>query len=264
MKKQNLIVVALLGLVAMAAGCGGGDAAVAYTEDVYCNQRASAECSALASSCAFSTAATDACSANRKARCVTEASILKAPPKRVFREDKAKACVSASRNTFKNSVLAADWLKLQETCSRAFEGQAKDTEACEISLDCISGLICDKGFCGKSRTVEKDAACSNPADRCPTGQFCTKAGAIYKCINRLPVSQACDEPTNLCTESLRCVTGVCQERVKMGEACAADGDCAAGLICDPFILKCSQNVNLGSQCTVLGSGGTPTDASVGG
>jgi hypothetical protein len=264
MKKQNLVLVALLGLIGTAAGCGGGDAAVAFTEDVYCNERAAAECGALNSTCAFSPGDTTACIAKRKTVCAQEAASLKSPPKRIFREGRGKECVSKSRSVFQPVVTASAWLELREVCSRTFEGLAKSTEACEISLDCESGLICDKGFCGRSTTVGTDAGCANAGEQCKTGQFCSKVGAVFKCTNRLGLDAACDYPTNLCVESLRCLAGVCKPRLMQGDACAADADCAELLLCDPFTNKCSSKVNLASQCSVLGTGGVVTDAAVGG
>jgi len=262
MKKQNLVLVALLGLVGTAAGCGGGDAAVAFTEDVYCNERAAAECGALNSTCAFSPADKTSCETKRKTACAQEAAALKSPPKRVFRESRGKACVSKSRNVFVPVVTAANWIDLREVCSRTFEGLAKSTEACEISLDCESGLICDKGFCGKATTVAMDAGCANAGEQCRTGQFCSKVGAVFKCVNRLGLDSACDYTTNLCVESLRCLAGVCKPRLMQGDTCTVDADCPELLICEPFTNKCSTNVNLALQCTMLGSGGVVTDASV--
>lgn len=254
MKKTNLVLMAVLGVAGVAAGCGGGEGGMAFTEDEYCNQRAAAECGALAPSCAFSPVNEAACKVTRKKACATEAAALKSPPKRVFREARGKACVSASRNAFQSVVPAASWQTLRETCSRTFEGLAKANEVCTISLDCESGMICDKGVCGKSKVVLKDAGCANAGEVCSAGQFCTKAGEIYKCVNRMAVDQACSEPGNLCSETLRCVAGVCKERLAVSETCTADANCKLELVCDPFQGKCSPNVNLAQQCSVLGGG----------
>ena len=265
MTKTNFVLIAAMGFVGV-AGCGGGDEGVAFTEDEYCNQRAAGECASLAGGCTFSAADTAACTPKRKTVCVQEAAALKSPPKRVFREAKGKACVAESKKLFTGATLvpSATWMTLKETCARTFEGEAKATEACLISLDCVSGLTCDKMFCGVAKTVAAGQGCANPGEQCGAGQYCTLSGTLYKCENRLALDQACNA-TKVCAENLRCLDGFCKERLVTGDTCVADGDCASTLICDPFVRKCSTTINLATQCTVLGAGGGASpDASAGG
>jgi hypothetical protein len=40
-----------------------------------------------------------------------------------------------------------------------------------------------------------------------------------------------------CLEDLRCVGGICTDRLAIGFDCQGDGDCASGF-CEPFVLKC--------------------------
>lgn len=261
MTKTRIVVWVIASLTGLAS-CGGGDEGEAFTEDVYCNQRAAAECEGLAG-CAFNATEKAACTTKRKANCVQEANALKAPPKRVFREGKGAKCVAESKRLFTSIITAANWQSLRETCSRTFEGVAKANEPCTIALDCEDKLICDKGFCGQAKPVAADAGCSNPGEQCGAGQFCSKMDAFYKCTARGALDTVCDA-TKLCAENLRCVLGACKERLAMGDACVGDVDCAVGLVCDPFIGKCSSTINLASQCTVFGGGGSaPMDAAAG-
>lgn len=268
MTKMNLVLIAAMGLVGV-AGCGGGDEGVAFTEDEYCNQRAAGECAALAGGCTFGAADTAACTPKRKDVCVKEAAAVKSP-KRVFNEGRGKTCVAESKKVFTGATLVpiASWQMLQETCSRTFGGELKLNDVCTISLDCIPGLICDKGACSKANPVAAGAGCANAGDQCGAGQYCTSVPpALPKCENRIALDQPCDA-SKLCGENLRCLGSVCKEKVKMGEPCASDSDCPTTLICEPFVRKCSTTINLATQCTVLGAGGggmmMSTDAAVGG
>ncbi|MDX2024174.1 MAG: hypothetical protein SF187_28290 [Deltaproteobacteria bacterium] len=261
MTKTKIVLSAIAGLMSLAS-CGGGDSGEPFTEDVYCNQRAAAECDGLAA-CAFSDSQKTACISTRKGNCVQEANALKMPPARVFREAKGLKCISDSKRLFTAIITAQNWQSLRETCSRTFEGVGKAGDTCNIGLDCEAGLICDKGVCGPAKVVGIDALCSNPGEQCGAGQYCGKADAFYKCTARGASNSACDA-TKPCLESLRCVAGACKERLATGDKCTGDGDCAAGLVCDPFLGACSSTINLASQCSVFGGGAASgADASVG-
>lgn len=258
------VLLTFLGAGSLAA-CGlGGDSEKPLTEAQYCEQRAEAECEILARDCTLTASAVGACQASRSQACQQEVASVSPASGRAFKPANAKLCIEETKKAFSALMSAAVWTSLRQVCARAFEGMVAINEACAGDLDCTNGLVCDKGVCGTLKVVAAGAPCSNPGEVCGMGQFCVlQPTSFWACSARLAQGAACDA-NNRCLESLRCSEGTCQPALGASEACAADADCAAPLICDPVQSKCATSVNLTFRCVDYAQGGVPGDAGTNG
>lgn len=219
-------------LTLLTAGCGsGGDG---MTEEQFCADYASRECSKVGVICGV--AAAD-CQPARVAACNAFVRASKSDV-REFRPANTTACLDRVSATYSKLFITGTELAiLRDVCARVFEGQAKRNEMCSMDYECAGRLICDKGFCGERREVSKGAGCGNPGELCSMGEYCRSTGALWLCAMKKERGSACSA-TEPCLEGLRCM-GTCEPKLNDGNACATDEDCLSGYcspdarVCDP-------------------------------
>lgn len=216
------------GLV-MWAGCNLSDDG-AGEEARFCNLLAERECDTIALSC--SRERTD-CINIRAMVCDARAMAERAAG-RSFQSKNADACLDQTRASYaKPLIQAADFAQLAEKCGRVFEGSAGRNDPCTADADCRSPFICDKRRCGELKTVEANANCGNPGERCPAAQYCKQGDGFFSCAPRMTMEGGTCSTNTECADILRCRGAICVAKLGLDMACAGDDDCLSGY-CDPY------------------------------
>jgi hypothetical protein len=209
------------------AGCNKGDGSM--TEEQFCQQYASIECSKVSAFCSFNPMS---CEPVRVNACREFASRVKGVGHQ-FNPGNTDRCLKKLEEAYRSLPIGAVMLKaVDETCARVFEGTAKVTEACAADYDCAGGLICDKNHCGVEKVVASRSGCANIGERCPAGEFCTNDSGLFLCVKRLDLGATCSL-SRPCAESLRCRTS-CVPRLDTQGACSEDDDCLSGY-CNRYV-----------------------------
>lgn len=210
---------------ALAAGCGRGDS---MTEEEFCQEVARRECGKVATICGTPV---ESCGLVRAAVCRETAAQARAGG-RVYNPAGADGCLDRISDVYQTLPIFPQALKdLDEVCARVFRGAAHASQPCMVDYDCDKNLVCDKGRCGTPKTVAAGAGCANIGERCPSGQYCSNASAVYVCTKRQDRGQTC-APALPCLERYRCA-GTCVERLPSGVACERDDDCETAY-CNPY------------------------------
>ncbi|MDB4981271.1 MAG: hypothetical protein JWM82_2023 [Myxococcales bacterium] len=91
---------------------------------------------------------------------------------------------------------------------------------CELASDCVAGLLCNYGVCG--RRFDLGARCRYD-DECQTGLTC----AVEQCLELRCPGDSCADPNTSCVLGT-CKNQRCQPRARLGGACDVGGDCTSG------------------------------------
>jgi hypothetical protein len=161
------------------------------------------------------------------------------------------AMVGSVYGSLKTSLVvkAADFKAMVEACDQVYRGPRVANAPCEFDADCTPGLICDKLYCGTKTVVPQGAGCANIGETCTAGSYCAVlAEGLRTCVARIGLGGACGEATP-CSETLRCLAGVCAAQLNIGDACSADQDCASAF-CEPYWLLCANDVRFAAGTKV--------------
>jgi hypothetical protein len=259
---------AMVGMgVALLAGCGGGGGGKTVTETDFCAQKADAECQ-VADRCVTDKTA---CKADRMTVCAAFLAQAKSNGKRFFVAGNVSACINKTKSVYAKTaaITPADLADVDDVCQYVFQGKGKvNLDNCDTKYDCADRVICDKTFCATQKSVT--AACGNPGDVCPTGNYCTmNSSSLFVCMAKGASGETCDG-NKPCLESLRCAAGVCTDRVASAGSCGSNDDCAAAApYCDPSAgNKCDMGLlfapNASSCADFGGTGSGPGTGGAGG
>lgn len=237
------------------AGCSGNDRPMTRAE--FCQNYSERECSNVAPACLVPEAD---CLAARQAACADRAQIEESA-QRSFDPANADACLSRVSAVFgvlnhNLAIEAEDYRSIDTACARVFHGNAAANEACGVDADCSGTLVCDKGRCGTWRQVDPGAGCANIGEYCPQGYYCGGASGVWMCTARSGLGAVCS-PEVSCVENLRCDNGICADRLAIGLACQADGECASAF-CEPFAMKCGTGVRFAEESSACKAYQPPT------
>ena len=148
-------------------------------------------------------------------------------------------------------VLASSERQIQ-VCSDVYRGVVAANGPCLADADCVSGLICDKGYCGTATMVAQGAGCANIGDTCPQGFTCNNTTGPWICAVKAGLGGACSD-TQPCLETFRCAAGACSVQLGIGADCAVDQDCSSNF-CEPYAAMCATDVrfaNGSAACTAM-------------
>ena len=247
--RKPILAAATAALVALS--CSHDDStrdARPMTRAEFCQNYSERECADVVPACLVTEAD---CLAAQKAWCTAwgqgEEDAL---PPRPFDPQNANAClakVSAVFDVLKNNlaIQASDYGSIADACARVFHGDAKANETCAVDADCSGTLICNKDHCGTLSQVAPNAGCANIGEDCPQGYYCGGETGVLICTARPGSGGMCSVGVP-CLEDLRCVGGICTDRLDIGFACQGDGDCVSGF-CEPFVLKCATAVRFAPE-----------------
>ena len=244
-------------IAALAVGCMAKKSPPYPDVTSFCNAKAQAECQ-IAMTCLIDP---DTCATTRAADCNSDAMTATAngTGSRKYTQANAQACIDALDSAYGSGNTTVSFMQLQgkgsitDVCERVFSGNSSMNQQCESSYDCTGDLICapvmpgsSSLVCAPSVTVAEGAFCATPGSTCATDSYCAlpSAGAAYQCVSAALESQPCDPVTMPCVSSDRCVPEgsgqACEPRVKLGQACQSDDDCAPEApYCDPYLGKCT-------------------------
>ncbi|HEY2904040.1 MAG TPA: hypothetical protein VGL59_25860 [Polyangia bacterium] len=247
------------------SGCGGGGGSTAVTPTDFCAQVATKECQVV-NKCAILDM--NACLTARKAVCMDQVTQRQVAP-RVFRAANISACVNQVNAVYSTNgtIMPSQIDMMNDACEYVFQGDVKESSPCSVKYDCTGTLICDKTLCAKKVVKNLNDLCGNPGEICNTGSYCSMMGSVYKCVAKHMVDEACDNDTNPCLESLRCLAGKCAARAAAGAACTSDDDCATAVpYCDPYTgNKCDLGLSFGGGAAACAAfGGTASTGGTGG
>jgi len=231
-----------------------GDLDSPLTPSGFFQKRAEAVCSAVAFACLITPSS---CTSARMVeyKAVYEDAFSKS---RTFIPSNADACLSKVRDTYGKltqgsvALKAADYQAMETVCANVYRGAGVPKGACLVDVDCLSDLICDKGYCGTYKLVSKGAGCANIGESCPQGSYCSNANGVWTCADKVGAQDNC--AASPCLESLRCVGSVCSVRLGTGESCQSDSECTSGF-CEPYLGKCASDIRFASgsaACIAMG------------
>jgi hypothetical protein len=253
-----------LSLVTGLAACGSGNKEMTVAE--FTQKISENECASVADACLVKK---PVCQSARQAYWsqVANQTMAAGWP---FDPSHADSCLSKVKSVYGvlvNALViqAKDYRQMEQTCSRVFHGPAKEAQACQVDLDCVDDLICDKGGCGKPSEVGPGKQCANIGEYCSLGYTCSPVGVTKQCVARATKGTPCSE-TQPCLENLTCSGGLCIDGLENGSECQQDEDCAEGF-CEPFARKCATSVRFSDSGACKAFGGQNTlpsspDASV--
>ena len=230
---------AFLCMVAL-AGCNNPPGPLTPTE--YCAKYAQDVCAGVVPACLMTQAD---CTAGRLAECTKQAQDNAA---RKFIPSNAEAYLSklnAAYGRLKGGEVAlgaSEYQAMIQARDNVYRGTAGANDGCALDIDCIDGLICDKGYCGTARLVtQAGAGCANIGEYCSQGYYCSNASSVYFCVSKVGLGGACGDSLP-CMENLRCSAGFCAQQLGIGEVCSVDQDCSSGLFCEPYAAMCAQDI----------------------
>jgi hypothetical protein len=242
----------LLSLVLVAfAGCGSDKAPTTQTE--YCGLYAQEICAAVAPACLMTESA---CTAGRLADCGVQA---QQNSRRDFLPSNADACLAKIGEVYGKlnqgavALTAAAITSINDACANVYRGTKATNGSCEVDVDCLDGLVCDKGFCGRANIVAQGQGCANVGEICPPGNYCSGAAPVSSCVSKGQLGADCNDAVP-CLENLRCESGVCAVQLEVGVACAVNQDCKTRF-CEPYAQMCANDVrfaNKSAACTAMG------------
>jgi hypothetical protein len=253
--RNTILALAVAG--SLAGGCGDEDKPMTRLQ--FCEEYSRRECENVAPACLYPESD---CVTSRRVTCSNWAERSEAG-RRTFVPVNGESCLARVGEIFGKlrrgavAIDARDFRSVDAACERVFQGGARDNQPCVVNADCEKDLVCDKGYCGKLKLVGPGAGCANIGEYCPQGSFCDGTAGVPVCTTRVAAGGACDAHRP-CLESLRCVAGLCVERLAVGVTCETDGDCASGF-CEPFALCCGSDVRFAPNsfaCQAYQSGAT--------
>ena len=226
-------------LLLLAAACGSEPSPLTPTQ--YIQRRADTTCAAISAACLVPAAT---CVAARQSEYLAEYQAALANV-RDFIPATAEACLAKVEEIYGRieqgavAMKATDYEAMQAICADVYRGAGAANGGCQTDVDCVSDLICDKGFCGTPKLVPLGAGCANIGEICAPGAFCSNASGIWMCTAKVGVQGDCT--VSPCVESLRCAAGLCVSRLDTGLPCATDDDCTSGF-CEPYAGLCAADV----------------------
>jgi hypothetical protein len=245
------------------SGCGGGSKSTPINEDLFCEQKAKAECQVTAK---CGTVMMTPCVTERKTACLAVGAAVKAP--RMFQAGNVPACVNQTNAVYAKALSSqatpTDLATMDDVCAYVYQGNS--TTTCTVKYDCAGTKICDKKSCADKVIKNKGQLCANPGEVCNTGSYCAAdpVSGNLTCLDKAAQGAACSA-TVPCLETLRCdgATGTCLARFTAGQSCGSSDDCvAAAPYCDQSIgCKCDLGLSFsagGAACVDYGGGPTPT------
>jgi hypothetical protein len=249
MASRALLVCSLVGLVTVAAACGGGGVKIDDLDDelvdALCERQV--RCGAYAS--------LDECRAAANASIEELKRAIEAG--RVdYDEGKAGDCLEAlgSASCDTTSESARDE---PDACREAIRGTVADGGECFADQDCISAdctvpetctMACCAGTCAMTRAeVAIGGTCNGTTGPCAEGSFCDSASTT--CVALRAMGGACSGDSQ-CGYGLYCSeAGTCADAPNRGGACP-DGYCAdLGDRCDPTSMTCVPLGRTGDACS---------------
>jgi hypothetical protein len=241
----------LLVLVAL-VGCGNEPSPL--TASQFFQKRAQDVCVGIYSACLMTM---DACTAAQTADYQAEYQAATANF-RDFIPPNAEACLGKVKDVYGKlengavALKAADYRTMQAVCANVYRGTSAVNGPCQSDTDCLGNLACDKGFCATPKLVGAGGLCANPGEYCPPGSYCSNATGVWVCTAKVGAQGNC--LASPCLETLRCASGLCVDRLAIGEACVSDADCA-GDFCEPYAAKCANDIRFANgtaACIALG------------
>jgi hypothetical protein len=241
----------LLALVVL-AGCD--DESSPLTPNQYFQQRAAATCAAVVSACLVPEAT---CISNRVAEYTAEYQSALASG-RSFIPGNAEACLAKVKDAYGKvaggamAMKVAEHSTMQEVCANVYRGSGVANAYCQVDVECIGELVCDKNHCGTPKPVSLGAGCANIGEMCPPGAFCSGGSGVRICSAKIGLQGDCT--ASPCMETLRCFDGICVAQLGIGETCTMDGDCGSGF-CEPYAGKCAADLrfaNRSAACVAMG------------
>ena len=247
---------AALAIVLFSGGCEKDHP---KNEDEFCIEYAKRECQKVSVACSLDPAGP--CATTRGAACRDFLARSRSST-RGFRPENVDECLDKVSKVYEKPAITPDDMRaLEDVCGRVFLGTAKKAEACMIDFDCAGDLICDpsKKRCGDKKLVAPDGFCGNPGEICQKGQFCKAKDASLVCSRRAERGMACSS-SDPCLESLRCLSGLCSDRLPVMSTCESDDECDTGY-CFPYLSPkiCANALNfaLGSPSCAAYQGRAP-------
>lgn len=242
-------------VLGMLVACGSDKPPITQTE--FCKKYAQDVCSAVAPACLITSSA---CLAGRLDECAAQAQ-AQANVGRDFIPSNGDACLAKVGEAYGKlnqgavALPAAALTSMNTACANVYRGSIALLGPCAVDVDCLDGMICDKGKCGHTKTVAQGQGCANIGELCPQGSYCgTDANGILSCLGKGNLGTVCSDALP-CLESLRCAAGVCSVRLGVGLDCSVDGDCDSGLFCEPYAKKCATDIrfaNGSAACAAMG------------
>jgi hypothetical protein len=148
-------------------------------------------------------------------------------PGKGFSSDKAAQCLTAVQSAYKDARLTSAEIATVrhrgDPCNHLIKGPQGKGESCTMDDDCntLQNYLCvfksGQGSCQIPTVVAPGDPCSAPGDACDVGYYCG-------------VDEACVKSKDV------------------GKTCAANFECATGLVCDSDTAKCVARVSAES-CT---------------
>ncbi len=239
---KKLGVLALVG-AAFAVACGGDEPEKFPNAEAYCSARAAEEC-VVAERCGVTV---DACKAKRTPLC-TQAATVASGQSRSYTPGPVQGCLDALKALYAKPLFTrAEQKAAEAVCDKIFPGSKAKAAGCADTLECASGLVCDKdkgSVCAEKADRKLDDQCNNAGDVCAANTYCGSRGSLKYCIEAEPEGNLCTDSVP-CKDELRCdgfvkpsTSGTCKAKIANGtDACTADGECQSGY-CDSATKKC--------------------------
>jgi hypothetical protein len=187
----------------------------------FCNGVAKAMCSdSFVGACG---GAKDACAVNMQKSVCQKTSGS-------YRPVTADDCVKAYKDAYDDGKITGDEQAIMtKACTIVFGGTGGTGAPCSKLTDCNldDKLECVKGKCEIPVLVGAGEDCSADDKNCNSGYYCTPADKI--CGKAPALGGACDDATKPCQDTLRCVSGTCQDKIQDGTTCVADVECLSKL-----------------------------------
>jgi hypothetical protein len=235
-------------LFVLFAGCGEDQSGL--TQGQFIQERAKAVCAGIIEACGMTE---QTCVALRVAE-YQAAYQIELSKAHTFVPANADKCISKTKDAYGKikggtvALSAADYLAMETTCANVYRGVATTNGSCQVDVDCLNDLICDKGYCGTYKLVSEVSGCANIGETCPPGYYCSTGAGVWMCAVRVGLQGGCI--ANIpCMEELRCAGGLCLARLGTGEACLAHSDCTSGF-CEPYLRKCMNDIRFGPSSPV--------------
>jgi len=217
----SFILLCLSGL----ANCSSTEAEIDPNATVsgFCGNWAKAACSnetvlACSGAAKIDATLTDACLRSQQRFC--EGLV----PSKGYSSLRVTQCLNAVQNAYKDARLSADEIAtvrhLGAPCNHLIKGSQRAAESCTADNDCntLDNYLCvmksGHGSCQIPTVVDNGTSCAAPDAACNAGFYCSGG----------------DDPN-------------CVQSKAEGKTCAADFECATGLVCAPDSSKCSELVS---------------------
>jgi hypothetical protein len=236
----------LAAVVLVFVGCGGGGGKPP-TETEFCAQLAEAECQ-VSDRCFVDE---DDCQTERKALCMTAATAAKVGGPRVFTPGNMGACINKAKSIYGQTgpITPMQMNETLDLCNWVFQGDVEELDNCMVKYDCKNkNHICDKGRCAAKKMIGAGDLCGNPGEVCNAGSYCTMVNGLLQCEPKGDMGDPCSAMAP-CLEALRCLNGMCADRVAAQGACTTNDDCEMDApYCDPAAqLRCGPGLSFSAS-----------------